>query len=241
MRLPFPGQPACGRRFRRPQYLARCSTEPVVRAPFPSAPRRPRVDRSTALLTLATRYLWQMTLSNRSNPVQSPDRARAGPHHGRSLHWFADGAAGWRGSPMGRRSDRRSYAACPARTLRLAHLAAITASPATSARAACTANPSMSQPGGQGHNLGPCWVREGRDHRFTSGHQRSPAERSKSLRLRQPAQRQRPDQIVVPKVEGLVALDHSTPARSALGWSVGRDNRSGVHRSRLGWTPDRQG
>jgi hypothetical protein len=42
------------------------------------------------------------------------------------------------------------------------------------------------------------------DHRGTSGHQRSAAakrnRRSKSLQLRQLAQRQRPDQIVVPKV-----------------------------------------
>src|SRR4029453_10773569 len=126
------------------------------------------------------RYVWQMTLSNRSNPVQSPDRAWAGPHHGRSLHWFADGAAGWRGSPMGRRGDRRGYAACPARPLGLAPLAAITASQATSARAAGTANPRTSQPAGQGHNLGPCWVREGPG---PQGHERSPTVTSGEAKL----------------------------------------------------------
>jgi hypothetical protein len=65
-----------------------------------------------------------------------------------SLIGLPMGLPGGRGSPIGRRGDRRGYAACPARTLRLARLAAITASPATSARAAAsTPSDATSQPG----------------------------------------------------------------------------------------------
>ena len=67
------------------------------------------------------------------------------------------------------------------------------------------------QPDGTGPSVRPGSVTH-RDHRGTSGHQRSPAakrnHRSMSLRLKQQARGQPANQIVVPKVGGLSPLGH---------------------------------